>query len=345
VTGEIAGRRRGGRRQPSMADVAARAGVSPITVSRVANGSPAVLEETRERVLAAMAELGYRPNKAARALKTGRFGTLGILTVNLSTYGNTRMIAALARAAEHVGYSVTHLAASPGPDDVQGAYQRLMEQAVDGLVVLADHEHLEARGFALPEGLPIVYASGGHPLYPAVDSDQVGGARQATGYLLSLGHSNVWHVAGPATYFSANARLEGWRATLLEAGIRPPEVLVGDWTSHTGYVLGKQLAADPEVTAIFVANDQMALGVMRALHEAERQIPGDVSVVGFDDAEDSAEFWPPLTTIHQEFDHSGAICVDLLLRAIRGEPVSPTQITVPTRLVIHESTGPPRKIH
>jgi DNA-binding LacI/PurR family transcriptional regulator len=324
-----------------MADVAALAGVAPITVSRVANGSPAVGEETRQRVLAAMAQLRYRPNKAARALATGRFGTIGILTVTLSTYGNARMITAFARAANTVGYSVTHLAASPELQQKGRIYERLMEQAVDGLIVLADRRHLEAHGFTLPADVPVVFASGGNAEYPEVDSDQVGGARQATSYLLSLGHPTVWHVAGPTSYFSANARRQGWHETLVEAGIRPPGVLVGDWTSQSGYQLGRALARNPDVTAVFAANDQMALGVMRALHEAGRDIPGDVSVVGFDDAEDSAAFWPPLTTIHQEFDAAAELCIDLLLSAIRGDPIGTRHVTVPTRLVIKQSAGPP----
>lgn len=335
-------RRRARLSGPSMVDVAAVAGVSPITVSRVANGSPAVVEETRARVLAAMAQLGYRPNTAARALATGRFGTIGIIGFTLTTYGNTRTIAATANAAADKGYLVTLLTTAPREGDIRGAYARLREQAVDGVIVLADEELLDAHGYTFPPGVPVVLASGGASQYHGVDSDQFQGGRQATEFLLSLGHSTVSHVSGPTTFFSAVARRDGWRAALREAGVRPPRVLVGDWTSHSGYLHGQRLAADPKVTAVFVGNDQMAMGVMRAMHEAGRDVPGEVSVVGFDDMEDSDSFWPPLTTIRQRFDMVGRVCVDTLLREMRGEPVDGFgRHLVPTELVIRQSAAPP----
>src|SRR3954451_18751277 len=192
-------RRRARAGAPSMVDVAALAGVSPITVSRVANGSPAVVEETRERVLTAMAQLGYRPNTAARALATGRFGTIGLIAFNVSTHGNSRMIAGIATAAAGEGFSVTLMTAAPRQGDVRGAYARLTEQAVDGVIVLTDEDLEDAHGYTLPAGVPVVLASGGTSTYHGVDSDQALGGRQATEFLLSLGHRSVWHVAGPPT--------------------------------------------------------------------------------------------------------------------------------------------------
>lgn len=327
-----------------MVDVAALAGVAPITVSRVANDSPAVQEETRRRVLAAMAQLGYRPNGAARALATGQFATIGVITFTLATYGNARTVAATVTAAEETGYSVMLLKASPRVGDIRGAYARLSKQAVDGVIVLVEEELAGAHDLTLPEGVPVVLASGGSSQYHGVDSDQNGGARQATEFLLSLGHRNVWHVSGPRRSFPASMRREGWRAMLAAAGLRPPRVLVGDWTARSGYRHGQKLAANPDVTAIFAANDQMAQGVMRALHEAGREIPGDVSVVGFDDKEDSDSLWPPLTTVHQEFDEVGRQCVAVLLRQIRHDADDgPGMHTVPTTLVIRQSAGPPRR--
>ena len=337
-------RRRARAGGPSMVDVAAIAGVSPITVSRVANGSPAVVEETRERVLAAMEELGYRPNTAARALATGRFGTIGLITFNVSTHGNSRMIAGIATAAADAGYSVTLMTAAPRQGDVRGAYARLTEQAVDGVIVLTDEDLEDAHGYTLPAGVPVVLASGGTSKYHAVDSDQSLGGRQATEFLLSLGHRSVHHVAGPPTSFSATSRRSGWRTTLQAAGQRTPCVLVGDWTSDSGYRHGQRLAADPQVTAVFAANDQMALGVMLALHEAGRDVPGEVSVVGFDDMADAAAFWPPLTTVRQRFDDVSRLCVDTLLHEIRHEPAGGVgRHVVPTQLVVRQSAGPPRR--
>ncbi|GIG61658.1 LacI family transcriptional regulator [Longispora fulva] len=326
-----------------MIDVARVAGVAPITVSRVANGQDTVQEATRQRVLAAMAQVGYQPNTAARALATGRFGTLGVVTFTMASYGNSRTIAATVAAAEKQGYSVTLLTArSVSGGEVADAVERLHKQAVDGIIVIVEARLIEGGALSLPPGLPIVVAdSGGASQYCVVDSDQAGGARQATEHLLGLGHRTVWHIAGPGTSFSATAREEAWRDTLRSAGVQPPRVLVGDWTNHSGYLHGRELARDPDVTAIFAANDQMALGAMRALHEAGRSIPGDVSVVGFDDMEDSDSFWPPLTTVHQSFDEVGRLCVEGLLHEIRHDTGQLRTRIVPTSLVVRQSTAPP----
>ena len=335
-------RRRARISGPSMVDVAAVAGVSPITVSRVANGSSSVLEETRDRVLAAMDQLGYQPNTAARALATGRFGTIGLIAFNVSTYGNSRMIGAIALAAADAGYGLTLMTAAPRHGAVSGAYARLTQQAVDGVIVLTDEDLEDAHGYTLPAGVPVVLASGRTSNYHNADSDQAGGSRRATEFLLSLGHRTVWHVAGPATSFSAASRRKGWRATLQEAGARVPRVLVGDWTSHSGYLHGQRLAAEPALTAVFASNDQMALGIMRALHEAGRDVPGEVSVVGYDDMEDAEAFWPPLTTVRQRFDVVGRLCVETLLHEIRQEPADGVRRhLVPTELVVRQSAAPP----
>ena len=330
--------------RPSMIDVARLAGVAPITVSRVANGQSNVRPETRARVLEAMAGLGYQPNYAARALATGRFGTIGVITFTLASYGNAQTIAATAAAAERQGYSVTLLTAHTHRQrDVRGAFDQLIKQAVDGVVVIMEARLLDGSGLILPAAVPVVVAdSGGASQYCVVDSDQVGGARLATGHLLDLGHRTVWHIAGPDDSFSASARREGWASTLLAAGVRPPGALVGDWTNESGYRHGRTLARDPAVTAVFAANDQMALGAMRAFHEAGRAVPEGISVVGFDDREDADSYWPPLTTVHQSFDEVGRLCVESLLHEIRHETGELRTHIVPTSLVVRRSTAPAR---
>jgi DNA-binding LacI/PurR family transcriptional regulator len=332
-----------GRHGPSMADVARKAGVSPITVSRVANGRTNVQDVTRDRVLAAMQSLGYRANSAARALATGRFGRIGVITSSLTMYGSAQTINGIVVAAERAGHSVMLMpvrAISQG--DVSGAFDRLAKQEVDGVVVIVEARLLDGGGLSLPRGIPAVVAdSGGASEYIVVDSDQEGGARVATQHLLELGHRTVWHVTGPANSFSAASRKRGWRATLTAAGIRPPQVLRGDWTNQTGYRQGRLLAADPDVTAVFAANDQTALGVMRACHEAGRRVPEDVSVVGFDNMIDSDAFWPPLTTVTQHFDEVGRLCVESLLHEIRHETGELRTHIVDTTLVVRESTAPP----
>ncbi|WP_136706284.1 substrate-binding domain-containing protein [Agromyces sp. H66] len=175
-----------------------------------------------------------------------------------------------------------------------------------------------------------------------VDTDQAHGARLATEHLLGLGHRTVWHVAGPERSYSATRRRESWARTLHEHGAEVPPVQVGDWTSESGHALGVELARDPEVTAIFAANDQMALGVLRALHEAGRAVPAEVSVVGFDDMAESASFWPTLTTVRQFFGEVGRRSVETLLHEVEGGRPRGTTL-VDTELVVRASTAaPPR---
>lgn len=330
------------RRATSMADVARLAGVSAQTVSRVSNGRPNVDESTRERVLASMRELEYRPNGAARALKLGRFHSVGVIMFTLETLGNVRTLDAIAVEAARADYTVTLM---PVPDPtlgaISGAYRRLSQQAVDGVIIIFEASLLDQVEISLPPGLPVVVIdSNAGSGYAVVDVDQAQGARQATEHLLSLGHSNVWHIAGPRSSFSGTHRAEAWRATLHEAGIEAPEPLHGDWTTESGYQLGLQLGARPEVTAIFAANDQMALGAMKALHELGRDIPGDVSVVGFDDMDEARAFWPPLTSIRQNFRAVGRIAMERLLAHIADPQVAAETTLIATELVVRDSSGP-----
>jgi DNA-binding LacI/PurR family transcriptional regulator len=326
-----------------MADVAKLAGVSAQTVSRVSNGFPGVVESTREQVLAAMKELGYRPNSAARALKSGEFHTLGVILFNLSTTGNTRTLEAIATSAAHEGYATTLLpVAVPTQDSVRGAFTRLGELAVDGIVILMEVHLLDAATVAVPPRTHVVVAdSNAGDRYCVVDTDQVGGARAVVEHLLALGHDTVWHVAGPEDSFSAERRVETWREVLGARRRQVPELLRGDWSAESGYRAGLRIAAEPECTAAFVANDQMALGVLRALHERGRRVPEDVSVVGFDDIPEAASFMPPLTTVHQDFSEVGRRCVDSVLRQIRNDEEETGTTLVPTRLVVRASTAPP----
>jgi len=330
------------RRGPSMADVAREAHVSGQTVSRVSNGRDNVDAETRERVLAAMHKLGYRPNSAARALRTGRFHSIGVIMFTLSSFGNMRTLDAIAIAAADAGYSIT-LIPVPHPTlgEVSVAFDRLSEEAVDGVIIIVEAHLLDESDVVLPAGLPVVVVdSTAADRYPMVDTDQAHGARLATEHLLSLGHRTVWHVAGPERSYSATHRREAWETTLRAHGADVPPVLVGDWSSESGHEVGLELARNPDVTAIFTANDQMALGVLRALHEAGRAVPGEVSVVGFDDMEESRSFWPPLTTVRQFFGEVGRLSVEELLQEVEsGERGGSTLVA--TELIVRESTARP----
>jgi DNA-binding LacI/PurR family transcriptional regulator len=327
-----------------MADVARLAGVSSQTVSRVSNAQANVDEATRARVLDAMQTLGYRPNGAARALKSGRFHTIGVIMATLQTFGNIRTLDAIATEAARADNSVLLMPISDRTlRGVSGAYRRLSVQAVDGAVIILEARFLDQAEFALPPGIPVVVIdSGAGPGYTVVDTDQALGARQATEHLLRLGHRQVWHIAGPETSFSAAHRAESWRETLRRAGIAPTPLLRGDWTAESGYQHGLTLGKRDDVTAIFAANDEMALGAMRALHELGRDVPADVSIVGFDDMEVAASFWPPLTTVRQDFAAVGRLSIQKLLAKVTNPARSPDATVVPTDLVIRKSTAPPR---
>lgn len=304
-------------RRVSMADVAAVAGVSAQTVSRVVNDSPRVDPATRANVEAAMSQLGYRMHRAARALRTGRTDTIGLIVANLSSVGNSRMLQALADHAAARGFALTVVTAS-GRDAVADAFARLSDQGIDGAVILNEATAL-ARGLDVPPGLALVVVdSPADERFAVVQTDHFAGAQEATVHLLGLGRGPVHHLAGPADSFAAAERERGWREAHAAAGLTAPEPVRGDWTSTSGYAAIAPLAG--EVTALFAANDQMALGALRAFAEADRRVPDDVAVIGFDDVADAAEYSPPLTTVRQDFDELGAAAVASLVTLIgRGE--------------------------
>ena len=326
-----------------MTDVAARAGVSHQTVSRVVNGFDGIRPETRARVLEAIEELGYRRNLAARMLASSRSGLIGVVSWGSGLYGPSSVVAALEEAAARRGYDVALVTLRDFDDDsVSAAFERLLSQAVEALVLVVPH-HATLRGLARGSvQVPVVSVLGDTSASAFTAAlDNVGGARAAVRHLLDLGHRTVVHVAGPDDFGDAAARVEGWRAELEDAGREvPPLRWRGDWSARSGYVAGQSLAADPAVTAVFAANDQMALGVVRAVVEAGRRVPEDVSVVGFDDLPEAAYFTPPLTTVRQEFDVLGQTIMSLLERALAGEP-EPRVPLMATDLVVRASTAPP----
>jgi DNA-binding LacI/PurR family transcriptional regulator len=324
-----------------MADVAKLAGVSLQTVSRVINDSPHVRAATRKRVEDAMRKLEYRPNSVARALVTGRSKTLGVVSFDTTLFGPASTLFGIERAAHDAGYFVSIVSMrSLTRSSVLSAVERLRAQGVDGILVIAPQESATQALLHLPEDVPVVAAEAGpDESVPLVAVDQVEGARLATAHLLDLGHRTVWHISGPLDWLEAQHRVNGWRSTLEAAGAAPPPVLVGDWSAHAGHELGRELAANRDVTAVFVANDQMALGVLRSLHEAGRRIPGNISIVGFDDIPEAGYFTPPLTTVRQNFNEMGRRSLLLLLEQIESGVRTPTRETVAPELVVRASTA------
>jgi DNA-binding LacI/PurR family transcriptional regulator len=325
-----------------MSDVGRLAGVSHQTVSRVINGSHHVRPETRRRVLEAMRQLGYRPNLAARALVTGRSNTLGVVSFDTTLYGPASTLLGIERAAHEAGYFIV-VASMKALDraSVSDAVERLSAQRVDGILLIAPLRDAVEALVNAPSDIPLVAVEAGpEGSVPVVEVDQVAGAHMATQHLLDLGHRTVWHVAGPEAFLESGQRLDGWRVTLERAGVECPHPLAGDWSARSGYELGRRLSVDDEITAIFVANDQMALGVLRALHEAGREVPGAISVVGFDDIPEAPYFLPPLTTIRQDFDELGRRSLRTLLREIEtGEAGGPIERVEP-ELIVRASTAP-----
>ena len=298
----------------SMAQVAALAGVSGQTVSRVVNDSPRVDPATRSRVEQAMADLGYRPHPAARALRTGRSQTIGLVVTTLATVGNSRMLQATAEAADERGYALTVVTAA-GADGVSRAFHRLEDQGVDGAIVL-NEASAQVSASERPEGLRLVVVDAADDDgLKTVRSDHAGGAALATTRLLELGHARVDHLAGPADSFAAAERERGWRDTLIAAGVEPPAVVRGDWSADSGHSAAEALTA---ASAVFCANDQMALGLLRALADAGTRVPEDVAVIGFDDVPDAANYRPPLTTIRQDFAALAHRAVEALVAEIEG---------------------------
>jgi DNA-binding LacI/PurR family transcriptional regulator len=326
-----------------MADVAKLAGVSIQTVSRVLNDNGYVAEPTRERVEKAIAMLGYTPNAAARTLKTGRSRMIGVATYDTTLYGPASTLSAIERAAHAADYftSITTLP-SLDRDSLAAALERLQRQGVDGILVIAP---LTAAVNTLPyliSSVPLLAVETGPDQgIPVVAIDQVSGARLATQHLLGLGHSTVHHVAGPDGFLEAHQRQRGWRAALEAAGASVPPPVVGAWTPRSGFDAGNELLARHTPTAIFCANDQMTLGLLRALRQAGASVPGDISVVGFDDIPEAAYFEPPLTTVRQDFGEVGRRGLQLLLDQITAGPSPDRHVTISPEMIIRASTGPP----
>lgn len=326
-----------------MAQVAERAGVSHQTVSRVLNDASLVKEETRLRVLAAIEELGYRRNFAARLLATNRSRRIGMVTAHLALYGPSMMALGVQEAGEVQGYDVALIGLPEFSfEALQRAVDRLCDQAVEAIVVAVPHKDAVEMTRSLQPSIPVVMVQGvtaGQPLSAGID--QEAGAMLAVGHLLDLGHRRVAHVSGRAEWIEARQRRSGWRRAHEERGLLPGPELEGDWSSASGYEAGIRIAHDPDVTAVFAGNDVMALGVLHALHESGRRVPDDVSVVGFDDVPESSYYWPSITTVAQDFSELGRRALTVALAAVRGDDDAGMDLIEPT-LLVRDSSGPPR---
>ncbi|MEV4169164.1 LacI family DNA-binding transcriptional regulator [Nonomuraea sp. NPDC049709] len=428
---------------PSIRDVAAAAGVSYQTVSRVLNESPRVRPETRTAVLAAIERLGFRPSRAARALSLGRARGITVVTSNTMLYGYAATLQGLEEAARAEGMAMgIRVVESAEPAEVKQTVDYVSDASAGGVVVIAFDPLGVAVLEALPEHVPAVAAT--EPAAPdrgrvAIALDERRAAADATRHLLALGHRTVHHVAIPSEGAPAatgktvagdespsdvpghpvgggelprdatrnpqggdefprdaaehplsggelaradnalggggragspsdvsplgaggpldasgellaggasggqpvaGGRLAGWRDALREAGAEIPEVLACGWDVRSAYAAGQRLAAAPDVTAILCGNDDIAQGVRRALYDAGKDVPGDVSIVGFDDIPGSAYWTPALTTVRMDFAGLGRACFRAAVAELTGQPQPELALTPPT-LVLRESTAPP----
>ena len=331
-----------GRRSPSMAQVAERAGVSHQTVSRVLNDASLVKEETRLRVLAAIEELGYRRNFAARLLATNRSRRIGMVTAHLALHGPSMIALGVQEAGYAEGYDVSLVGLPEFSSELlDNAVDRLLDQAVEAIVVAVAHREAGEMTRSLQLAIPIVTVQGvvaGAPLSAGID--QEAGAELAVGHLLDLGHRHVAHLAGPVDWIEAEQRRAGWRRAHESRGLLPGPELAGDWSAASGHRAGRLIADDPAVTAVFAGNDSMALGLLNALHECGRRVPDDVSIVGFDDVPESEFYWPALTTVAQDFAELGRRALSLALTAVRGDRDARIASIVPS-LTVRRSTAAP----
>jgi DNA-binding LacI/PurR family transcriptional regulator len=330
-------------RAPNIRDVAALAGVSYQTVSRVLNHSASIKDSTRERVLAAIKELGFRPNQAARALVTSRSRTIGVLSADAKAYyGPTTAINSIEQYAREAGYrlSITNINSSDEAS-IKSGLDYLLSQAVEALVVIAPQVRVfdAIRELSLSVPFVTLESTGRDPRH-SLSIDQIAGARLATKHLIDLGHEELVHISGPQQWIEAEARMQGFLEEINAADLRVRAPILGDWSSHFGYYAGLELLKFRDFTAVFAGNDQMALGFMHACRELGLDVPGDISVVGFDDIPEAAHFAPPLTTIRQNFAEVGRRAISLLLAELNGI-TDHDHAPVPAELIVRETTARP----
>ncbi|MBN1976671.1 MAG: LacI family DNA-binding transcriptional regulator [Anaerolineae bacterium] len=335
----------------TIADVARVAGVSKATVSRVLAGQiKYVREETRQRVLTAISELEYHPSNAARSLKSKRSFTLGIVGYGLEYFGPSCTLSGVEQEASTLGYTVLlHLIRQPETNNVDQLLRKMQSRYVDGVIwavpeIGSNHAWLKNRTLRL--SVPIVFLSmEPHPDLFVVSVDNYSGGLLATRHLITQGCQNIGLIAGPLDWWEARQRKRGWQEALESAGLptRDSFIAEGNWLATSGeYGLTRLLNKHPEIDGMFVCNDRMALGALRAAQRLGRRVPEDLAIVGFDDTPDAAYFYPPLTTVRQDMVELGRRAVRELgkvIAASRGsEPTHPETIILQPELAVRESS-------
>lgn len=326
-------------RGPSMHDVAARAGVSHQTVSRVLNGFKGIRPGTKDRVLAAITELGYRRNVAARSLATGRSQAVGVLIPNTPDFGPISSFYAVERALRDAGFQALSTATANDAESVDEALDFLFGRSIEALVLMAPTRAVLDVADARTSDVPVAYLLTGDERAPwSISVDQGQGVRLAIEHLVARGHTRIQHVTGPADSTEGRLRKEAFVAEITRLGLPQSPMIDGNWSAQSGFDAGSQLGHS--TTAVFCGNDQMALGLIHALGLRGIDVPGDVSVIGFDDIPEAAHMMPPLTTVRQDFRQVGALAVDVLVAALSGEEL-PDTTPLPAELIERQSVAAP----
>lgn len=343
-------------KRSTIRDVAAAAGVSIQTVSRVINDRPDVAPETLLRVQEVIREIGYAPNMLARGLTQGRSNVLGVVAYGLEYFGPSRTVSAIERQAAEMGYGISlNLILEPETDDVDHVLNALRSRQVDGIIwaipeVSNNRAWARTKDANLPVPVILVGGMAGKSYLPSIGIDNTAIGRLATEHLLAGGTRHLGIVTGPLTWWEAQQRLAGWRQTIEGAGLEAEDRLIfeGDWTVSSGEeALYRLLEACPDIDAVFASNDQMALGLMHAAHKLGRKVPDELSVVGVDNIAEASHFWPPLTTVDQPLWEAGARAVEEIDRSIekarqvrRGQDSPPEATLLQPQLIIRESSRP-----
>jgi DNA-binding LacI/PurR family transcriptional regulator len=321
-----------------MADVATRADVSHQTVWRVVSGVGGVRPRTRERVIAAVEELGYRPNQAARRLATNRTHAIGVLAPDVPNFGPTSTLYEVERSTREAGYQPLITIASPA--ESAEAIEFLLGQGVEALVAIAPHKAILAAIAEVRSGIPIsLLQTGSEEGGRGVPVNQAAGVQQVVAHLVELGHRRIQHLAGPVDFIEAEIRAEAFQAEVAARGLSELPLLRGDWSPGSGYRAAHDI--DPTATAVFSANDQMAFGVLNALAERGVSVPRDLSIAGFDDVPEAAYAVPPLTTVRQDFVEVGRRAVRAIVAQLEGREPDEEPLADPP-LVVRASTTLPR---
>ncbi|BDQ00983.1 LacI family DNA-binding transcriptional regulator [Aquiluna sp. KACHI24] len=327
-------------RQANIYDVARLAKVSHQTVSRVINNNSSIRPETKTRVLKAMEALDYRPNQAARALASSKTKMIGILASDTDFTGPASMVHEMERAAREQGYFVVSCGIDPTDNQsVREGIDHLQRLGIEGLAIVTPHANAVEYVRATVSGIPVVTLDSMYRMDElAVSVDNFAGGVTATQHLLDLGHKEIVHISGPKDWFESTTRAAGYTSTMLNANL-VPRVIDGDWEISTGYRIGSEINfVEKGITAVFLANDRMALGFLHAMRQRGVSVPEQLSVIGFDDLEESQYAYPPLTTVRQDFRALGERAMQLLLLEIKGTAYKKLDRLVP-ELVVRSSTA------